>query len=119
MKLPLIAPKSYRDFSPEEYHQHVTEMFEMRKKGGKPVKHQGPAEGLSVSRTRKGAVSVKRIKKVRPFAYVTHYEVEALAREAGFPIVEVWNAFKAKKFIIAESRMEAERIYADINELPW
>ena len=113
---PLIAPKHISEFGPEEFHTYVSSMFGMRIKGkAKPLK---VAPGLTVNRNKKGALSIRRAKS-RPLAYITHTELTALAQELKVPQAELWNAFKAKDYIISKSRMEAEQIYAKLKELPW
>ncbi len=117
MKLPLIS-KPFKSFTPEEFHQHVKDMYELRVKGTK-AKKPSFADGLTLSRTKKGLVSIRLNKKKRSFEYVLDMEIDALAKGHGMTKSEVWNAFKAKKFVIAKTRIEAEEIYADIKDIPW
>lgn len=116
--VPLISPKSFSEYSPEEYQQYVMSMYALRVKGTKPKKPTY-AEGLAVSRTKKGSLSIRLSKAKRAFAYVLRSELDALAKGNGFLASEVWNAFKEKKFIIAETRMDAERIYAEVKNIPF
>lgn len=117
-KLPLIANKPFRDYTPEDYHIYIKSMYQIRQKGSKPKKPSF-AEGLALSRTKKGALSLRLNKKKRPFLFVLDAEITALAAGYGFMQAEVWNLFKARKFIIAKTRMEAEHIYANLKEIPW
>lgn len=117
MRTVLISGKHVTEYTPADYHAHVTDMHQMRTKG-KAAKPAGPAPGLAVSRTKKGALSIRRT-KARAFAYVTYKEIEALAKAAQCSQAELWQAFKAKEFIITQTRMEAEQRYADIKEIPW
>lgn len=115
----LIAPKSIWDFVAEEYYTYVCEMHELRVKGSRAPKARGPTvSGLSVSRTKKGALSIRK-SKARTFAYVTFDEIAKLAASAKCSQSELWQLFKAKKYLVTRSRMEAEQIYADIKEIPW
>lgn len=112
----LIAPKPFSEYEAGEYHSYVSGMWQLRvKKGAKPP---SPAPGLSVSHTKKGALTIRRT-KVRPFAYVTWPEIAALAKAAQCMQSDLWNAFKAKEFIVTQTRMEAERLYSDSKGLPW
>jgi len=117
---PLIVSKPFADYTPEEYLEHVKGMYELRQKGSKPaVVKPSFAEGLSLKRTKTGKVSITRSTKKRPFAFVLDMEVSALAKGYGFTYTETWNAFKAKNYIIAKTRLEAEKIHADISGIPW
>lgn len=111
--LPLISAP-FDSFTPDAYHAYVTGMYELRTKG----KPKGPAAGLTVSRTKKGALSVRRSKS-RAFEYVTMSEIAALAEHAKCSQADLWNIFKKKGYIVAGSRLEAEKIYADVKEIPW
>lgn len=116
----LISPKSFSDHSPEEFHAHVKSMYELRQKGSKPsVKKPSFAEGLTLKRTKTGKISITRSSKKRHFEFVLDIEIVALAKGYGFTQAETWNAFRAKKYIIARTRLEAEKIYADIKDIPW
>jgi len=117
--VPLIAPKHVSEYTDEEYHSYVSGMYELRQKGSKPAKAKGAAQGITLSRTKKGALSIRWNKKSRPFAYVLRAELEALCAEQGILFSELWNAFKAKDFLIANSKMEAEEIYANIKQVPF
>lgn len=116
--LPLIAPKHFSQFTPEEFQSHVKAMYELRQKGSKPKKPSF-AEGITLSRTKKGALSVRVSKTKRAFNYATEQEVTALAKGYGFPMSEVWNLLKKKKFIISRTADEAKAIKKDIDEIPW
>ncbi len=113
--IPLIAPKPIAEFDSDEYHAYITEMYALPapKRGAKPP---GPAPGLTVSRTKKGALSVRRT-KVRPFAYVTLSEIAGLAKLQECSQADLWNMFKRKKFIIAKDRLEAEHLLIKLNEI--
>ena len=103
---PLIAPKHLTEFDAEEYYAYVSSMYE------RPVsKGKSPAPGLSLGKTAAGALSVRRNKKQRAFDYVTQQEIEALAKDKSVAQADVWNAFRARGFIIATTRMEAEQVY--------
>lgn len=116
-QLPLIS-EPFETFTPESFHKHVTEMHELRQRGSKPVKPQ-VAEGLTLSRTKKGALSVRRNKNKRAWDFVTRAEIEALAKDFGAPLNEVWALFSAKKYVIANDKLEAERINITQGEIPW
>lgn len=110
----LVAPRPFEEFTPEEYHSYVESMHGLRIKR----KKASPAEGLSVSRTKKGSVSIRK-SKTRAFNYVLRSEIEALAMANGFKVGEVWNAFVTKQYLIVESRLEAERINNERSDIPW
>lgn len=118
--VPLIAPKHFSEFkTPEEYHEYVSGMYELRQKGSKPTKPKGLVNGITLKRTKKGAISILRNVKQRPFAYILQEEI-ALLVDAGIgTTAEIWNAFKKKKFLIAKTKVEAEEIYKNIKEIPW
>lgn len=116
MTMPLIAPMPFAEFAPQAYYEYVQSMFELRVKGR--AKPAPPVAGLSVSRLKSGKLSVRRGKD-RTFEYVTWKEIELLAKAGSLSQAELWNAFKAKEYIITKTRMDAERIYAEINEIPW
>lgn len=109
--LPLIS-KPMLQFTPDEYAAHVSSMYSLRQKGTK--KPASPAPGLTVSRNKKGALTVRR-SKTRAFAYVTFPELAALAAAVQTNQSDMWNLFKQKKYIIAQTRMDAERAYAAQN----
>lgn len=106
-RLPLIAHKPLSAFDAEEYIAYVRSMYHLDRK----IK-ASPAPGLSLGRSAAGALSVRRNKKQRAFDYVTMAEIAALAKAKGVNQSDVWNVFKAREFIIAKSRMEAEQVYA-------
>ena len=106
--LPLIG-KPMNTFAPEDYVELVRGMYSLRQKGAK--KPASPAPGLSITRNKKGALTLRR-SKARTFAYVTFPELAALAASAQTNQSDLWNLFKAKKYIIAQTRMDAERAYA-------
>lgn len=110
----LISPKPFTEYSAEEYHEYIRSMYALPKaKSGKL-----PAQSLTLKRTKKGALSIRRTKN-RPFAYVTMSELATLATAVGASQTEAWNAFKKKGFIIAKDRLDAERIYGSIKEIPF
>ena len=113
----LIAPKPIAEFEPEEYHSFISGMYELRHKG-KAVAPK-PAEGLTLIRTKSGVLSVRRTKAKRPFPYVLRSELTALAKEGGFSETEVWNAFRERKFLIAETEAEAMEHFKELGDIPW
>lgn len=116
MTLPLIAPKPFREFQPQEYYEYVQAMYGLKIKGR--AKSASPVPGLTVARTKSGALSVRRSKS-RAFEYVTMAEIAALAKAAKTSQADLWNLFKKKEYLITKDRMEAERLYGEIKELPW
>jgi len=108
----LISPKPFEAFTPDEYHSYVCSMWELRTKGRKPP---APAPGLTVSRAKSGKITVRRSKN-RAFDYVTMREIELLAKAKGFMQSDLWNAFRARKFIIAKDRLTAEAEYGRLKE---
>lgn len=117
--LPLIAPKSFREQTPEHFHTHVKAMYEERKKAATKPKKPSFAEGLSLKRTKTGKVSITRNKKKRGFEFVLDSEIDSLAKGYEMTKAEVWNAFKAKKYIIARTSEEAKTIKANVEGVPW
>lgn len=115
MRLPLVSVKSFRDFTPEEYHAHVTAMYALRKE----KKAESCAPGISLTLTKKGAISIRRVKNKRAFAYVTRSEIEALAKESGHSMQILWTAFREADYIISNDRMEAEKLHANLEGIPW
>lgn len=105
--LPLIAPKPFAEYSPDEYHAYVSEMYSLRKKAGKT----SVVPGLSVSRTKAGKLSIRKT-AARAFPYVTYSELAKLAEAAKVNQSDLWQVFQAKKYIITQTRMEAEVRYA-------
>jgi hypothetical protein len=117
MIAPLIAPKPFSAFTADEYHAYITAMWAMpAKRGTRPC---SPVSGLSVSRNKKGTLTVRRTAKNRPFAYATTGEVTALAKHVKCPQAELWNLLKAKDFILGPDRLTCEKIYAEIQQLPF
>jgi hypothetical protein len=118
--LPLIASKSFEEHSPDSFLTSVKAMYELRQKGSNPKpKKPSFAEGLTLKRTKTGKVSITRSTKKRPFEYVLDIEIDALAKGYEFTKAETWNAFRAKNYIIARTRMDAEKIHADIKGITW
>lgn len=113
----LISPKPFSEFTPDAYHAYVTAMYAL------PVKRTGkaksPVSGLTVNRTKAGGLSVRRTAKSRPFAYATIAEVKSLADYAKCSQAELWNLLKSKDFILGQTRIECEKIYAEIQGIPW
>lgn len=107
-KLPLIAPKPFADFTAEEYHSFVQSFYGLRVRA--THRKASPALGIAITRTAKGALSIRR-SKARSFDYVTWSELEALANAVKCSKADLWQAFKTRKFIITKTRMEAERLY--------
>jgi len=107
----LIAPKAFREYSAEDYRDYVISMFALptAKRGAKPP---SAAPGLCVGRTKSGALSLRRT-KLRAFAYVTRAELAALAQQAKTNQSDLWNLFTQKKYLITDSRMTAEKLYAE------
>lgn len=112
----LIAPKPFKAYEPEEYHTYIQSMYGLRTRGS--AKPKSPVEGVTLTRTKKGALSIRRT-KVRAFAYITTKEIAALAKSTGITQAEIWNLFKEKNYMITADRMEAERRYSEITGLPW
>lgn len=118
--VPLIAPKHFSEFkTPEEYHEYVSGMYELRQKGSKPKKPGSPVNGLAVLRTKKGALSIRCNSKQRPFKYVLQAEIDIFVKGGIGSTAELWNTFKAKGFLVAKTKTEAEEIYKNIKEIPW
>lgn len=119
-KLPLIAPMPFATHSPESFQTYVKGMYEER--GAGKAKRSGKkslAEGISLSRTKKGALSVRISSKKRAIRYVTRKEITALAISLEAPTAEVWNLFVKKDFAIVESPEEAAATQKTIDEIPW
>lgn len=111
--MPLIAPKHISAFTPEEYHSYVSAMYALRvKRGTKPA---SPIPGLSVSRSKTGTLTIRRT-KTRAFGYVTLTEIKKLAEHVKCSQAELWNAFKAREFIIAKDRITAEHTLIKLRE---
>lgn len=106
----LISKKPLSSFTPEEYHKHVTDMYQERVKSGGS---KAPVPGLSLSRTKSGKLSVRMNKKQRAFAYVLHSEIDFLAAHYGFERNEILEAFSSRSFIITDSRLNAEKVYEE------
>lgn len=104
-----------REFTPDEYHVYVRDMYQLRLKPR--AKPPSPAPGLSVTRTKTGKLSLRRQSKQRAFDYVTMPEIEKLARAADCAQSDLWNLFKKKNYIIAKDRLDAERTYAQLKGL--
>lgn len=115
--MPLIAPKHFSAYTQDEYYAYVQSMWAMRIKKGSAKPTSGVV-GLTISRTKKGALSLRRT-KARTFEYVTTDELTRLATFSKASQAEVWNLFKDKKYIIAKDRMEAEKLYGEIKEIPF
>ena len=62
---------------------------------------------------------MRRNKKQRAFNYVLKSEIELLAKLHKTAISEMWNMFRDRDYIITEVRMDAERRYAEIADLPF
>lgn len=114
--MPLIS-KPIKEFTPDEYHAHVKSMYALRKEP--KVKADSKTPGLKLKRTKKGALSITRTKKTRAFDYVLKSELDFFASTGEYSLQDLWVAFKQKSYIIAETKMEAERINASILGIPW
>lgn len=116
MKQPLIAPKTLTEYEASEFHAYVAGMYALRQKGR--AKAAAVVPGISVTRSKKGKLGLRRSKE-RAFAYITYPEITALAKHHSLMQSELWNLFKQKDFIITQTRMKAEQLYAELNSLPW
>lgn len=115
---PLIAPKSFAEYGPDEYHAYISGFYALpeAKRGSRP---KSPVSGLTVGRTKAGKLTVRRNAKQRAFPYATMAEIRALAEHAKASQADVWNLLKQKEFILGQNRMECEKIWAEVNEIPW
>ena len=111
MSRALISPRPLREFTPEDFQEHVRSMYSLRLKP-RNSKPPSPAPGISVGWTMSGKLSVRRLSKQRAFDYVTMPEVEKLAAAAKCNQADLWNLLKKKNYIIAKDRLTAERAYA-------
>ena len=109
--MPLIAPRPMREFTADEFHVYVQEMYALRIKAR--ARPPSPAPGISVTRTKTGKLSVRRQSKMRAFDYITMPELEKLAKIAECTQSDLWNLLTKKKYIIAKDRLAAERTYAE------
>ena len=122
---PLIAPKHFRSFGPEEFQEYVKGMYAERKtakRGPKAIKLKQPelAAGVSIRRSPKtGAVGITRNKRKRAFPYVLRSEVSALAAAHSISVAELWNTFLRKEWLICDTKEQAEATAQSIKELPW
>lgn len=110
-----IAPKPLAEYGADEFHSYVQSMYSLRDQ----VKPKSSVPGITITKTKKGTIGIRRTSKDRAFEYVTFPEIAALSKQHGILQSDLWNAFKAKEYIVTKTRMEAEKIYADINQLPW
>ena len=100
----LISPKPFDSFTPNEYYSYVKSLYYV------PVDtSRAPVEGLSVSRTKSGKLSVRKSKS-RAFNYILHSELTTMAEHYEVDLSELREAFTTRKFIITETRIEAERL---------
>ena len=113
-ELPVIMPRGFESMTPEEYHAYITKMHE--KRGAKAA---APAEGITISQSATGKLTIRRSKAKRPLAYVLSSEIVALAKHYEIPQNELWNLFKEKEYLIAMTKREAEETNAKITEIPW
>lgn len=112
----LVAPMPFAEFESGAWKTYVNSMYEVRTRGR--TRPTAPAKGLSVSRTKRGALSIRRT-RTRSFCYVTYAEITELAAAVPCSQADLWQAFKAKDYIIKQTRMECERIYADLKAMPF
>lgn len=111
-----IAGKSFRDFTPEAFHTYVSQMYALpqAKRGAKvPI-----VRGVSLARTKSGNWSIRR-SSGKAFPWISRTELESLANGYGLAMNECWNLFRAKDWMIVADRMEAERRYSAVKEIPW
>lgn len=113
----LIAPKPLKDFSPNEYHEYVKNMKQQRTTG-QSRKISKAVPGITLTKTKKGAWSIRKT-KARTFTYITDAEIKLLCADHNVKFSELWNLFKAKSWIIANTKMQAEQIYAEQKNIPW
>lgn len=104
----LISKKELSAFTPEEFHEYVKGMYQLRVKAGVS---KVPVEGLSVTRTKAGALSVRMSKTKRAFAYVLNLEIALMAEHYGVNETELREAFLARGFLVTGTRLEAEKLY--------
>jgi hypothetical protein len=85
--IPLLSPKPFREYSPEEYLTYVRSLYR------EPERKAPPAE-FSVSLNAKGTPTI-RIRRTPK--YLTAEEVGAAAAEIGWPLQKFWlNCVKKK-----------------------
>lgn len=113
--VPLIAARHFSEFSQGDYHELVRSMHASPSPSG----NSSGISGISVSRTKRGKISIRHTVAKRPFKYILAGEIEKIVSTGVGQTAEIWNAFKEKGFIIAKDRLEAEKAYSQIKEVPW
>ena len=85
---PLIAPKHFLEHTPESWLSYVKSLKQEPEK---------PSSGIFLTRTKKGKLSLRVAREPK---VISQDEIETLAREAGFPISEVYLLAKTKLSIL-------------------
>jgi hypothetical protein len=112
----MIAEKPVTETTAEEFHRTVLGMGDLQRPKVAPLSDFSP--GLSIKLSAKGEIRVRRSKR-RAFAYITHAEIAAHASALGIEQAVIWNVLSAKDYILARTRLEAERTYAVQKGLTW
>jgi hypothetical protein len=100
----VLAPRPFDSFTPQAFHDYVKSLYYV------PVdSSRAPVEGLSVSRTKSGKLSVRKSKS-RAFNYILEAELELMAERYSVDPTELRRAFIERKFHITTTRIEAERL---------
>lgn len=103
--IPLLSPKPFSEFTPEEYHTYICSMYHKpEKQESKSVKVLPPYEWKL---TPKGALSVT---VNRTDKSLTRAEIDQLAKESGRPLNEVWNYLTIKrKVLVSDMKVSTKK----------
>jgi hypothetical protein len=115
--IPLLGPRPFSDFTPEEYKTYVRSLYEKAAKKEKTIKLKKKQEPFVWKLTPKGNLSLKVNRDPK---WLSREEIEQIVRESKLPANEVWLKVLDKRSSIRISSQEEEfRIARELAEIPW
>ena len=101
-KIPLLSPKPFGEYSPEEFRQHVKGLNYVKPKRVSTSKRKVVPE-VSWKRNLKGTLVIRVKRKPQ---VITQSEFDSLAKESGEPMNELWLRLAKRKIKVDKTTGE-------------
>lgn len=103
--IPLLSPKPFGDYSPNEFREYVRSLYRVKEKAA-PKKKTNAEKTVRAKRKKKGGLSLVTLRKPK---YITDAEFRIIAEELKTPLNLLFIELKELSVRIAEHReIEAE-----------
>lgn len=114
---PLLSPKPFGDFTPQEFFEYVKGLYKVPiKKGPKPKPVKAKPLELEIKFNRKGHIHVTCR---RSWKWVTMLELEHFGVVLKVPINELFLLVKKRNYVVCKDAAEALSIETQIKEIPF